>query len=98
MIAPWKLIDTRPCSLSGVELDGDRMARDIYLDESGISGHEPIAVVAGVIVDRDLHWLPVQRYIDDLIREYIPEEHRAGFIFHAKLSFGGVGVDRLRIL
>lgn len=87
----WALTEKRPCSISGVELDGDRMSRDIYLDESGISGDEPIAVVAGVIVQRDVHWLPVQRYIDDLVKEYIPEEHRHGFIFHAKDQFHGEG-------
>jgi hypothetical protein len=87
----WALTEKRPRSISGVELDGDRMARDIYLDESGISGSEPIAVVAGVIIQRDVHWLPVQEYIDELIREYIPEEHRKGFVFHASDQFNGFG-------
>ena len=42
-----------PCTLSGVELDGDSIVRLVCLDESGISVNESITVVAGVIVDPD---------------------------------------------
>jgi len=44
-----------PCSLSGVRLEGDRLVRLVYIDESGISNvrDDPFVIVAGIIVDAD---------------------------------------------
>jgi hypothetical protein len=61
----------------------------VYLDESGISTNETITVVAGVIIDADKQWKAVSQYIDSLIEEYVPKEHRDGFVFHAKHLFHG---------
>jgi hypothetical protein len=63
--------------------------RFVYLDESGISTNEPITVVAGVIVDADKQWRDVAGYVATLIEEYVPKEHRFGFVFHAKELFHG---------
>ena len=56
MNAPSLLYDK---SLSGHPLEGNRLVRFIYVDEAGISKHEPIAVVTGVIVHADTQWRPV---------------------------------------
>jgi hypothetical protein len=88
----WELTDKRPRSISGVELQGDNLVRLIYADESGISIHEKITVVAGVIIDADKQWISVKRAIDALINEYVPEEHRRDFVFHAKDLFSGAKI------
>ena len=58
--------------------------RSIYLDETGISVNEPIALVAGVIINEDRQLKAVEKAVAELIEEYVPEEHRDGFSFHAK--------------
>lgn len=70
----------------------------VYMDESGISVNEPIAVVAGVVFDPDSQWRKVRDYLDGLVSEFVPEEHRAGFTFHATDLFHGRGkvFDRRR--
>jgi hypothetical protein len=75
--------------LSGVKLDGHPPVRLVYLDESGTSREETVTVVAGVIVDPDKQWMAVERYIDQLIADYVPEEHQIGFVFHATEIFSG---------
>jgi hypothetical protein len=75
--------------LSGVEIDGNSLMRFVYLDESGISSKETITVVAGVIIDADKQLLAVEAYLNDLIDEYVPNEHRKGFVFHATHLFHG---------
>jgi hypothetical protein len=87
----WEQAGRGPLSLSGVKLQGTKLVRLVYLDESGISVHEPVTVVAGVVINADKHWMLVDDYIRDLIDEYVPEEHRAGFTFHAKDLFHGSG-------
>ena len=82
---------SRPLSLCGVELYGDSLVRFVYLDESGISVNESVAVVAGVIVNADLQWKAVEKYLAELIDEYVPPERREGFVFHAKDLFHGTG-------
>jgi hypothetical protein len=66
------------------------MSRFIYIDESGISYLEPVTVVAGVIV-KDKQWRTIERYINRLIEQYVHEEDRNGFIFHATDLFHGRG-------
>ena len=58
--------------------------RTIYLDETGISVNDPIALVAGVIINEDEQWKSVETAVYELIDKYVPEEHRDGFSFHAK--------------
>ena len=40
-------------AFGGAPLVGDRLVRLVYMDEAGISQHEPITVVCGVIVHGD---------------------------------------------
>jgi hypothetical protein len=65
--------------------------RFAYLDESGIGKVEiePYTVVAGVIVHADRQWKSLESYLCDMIIEFIPEEKRLGFTFHATELFSG---------
>jgi hypothetical protein len=58
--------------------------RSIYLDETGISVNEPVALVAAVIINEDTQWRSVEKVIAELVVKYVPEEHRDGFSFHTK--------------
>lgn len=84
-------LHTRPVSLSGVKIGGENLVRFVYLDESGISIHERFTVVAGVVIHADFQWKAVESHIEELINEYVPIEHRKGFVFHAKDLFHGAG-------
>jgi len=81
----------RPLSLSGVEIDGESLVRFVYVDESGISIHESVVVVAGVIIHADSQWKAVEKHVGELINKYVAEEDRAGFVFHAAELFHGSG-------
>src|SRR4030095_16588956 len=75
----------RPKSRSGIPLSGNKIVRTIYLDESGTSANNPIALVCGVIIDADRQWLKVETHLNALIAEYEPENGR----FHATELFHG---------
>jgi Protein of unknown function (DUF3800) len=90
--ASWEIFPGRPRSLSGVKIEQDRLVRFIYVDETGISINESITLVAGVIIDADKQWKDVEKAIADLVDEYVPEEHRDGFVFHAKDLYSGAKV------
>jgi hypothetical protein len=81
--APWEIASEPPRIISGIELSGDHLLHSIYLEETGISAKEPIALVAGVIINEDLQWKAVERAVAELITEFVPVEHREGFSFHA---------------
>jgi len=66
--------------------------RMVYLDESGISIKERFTVVAGVIINADQQWKIVEKYVQELIEEYVPEESRAGFAFRGTDLFHGAKV------
>lgn len=70
---------------------GQSVVRFVFLDEGGISKHEPYLVVAGVFVHGDLELVPLERELDRLVRKHIPEEHQVGFVFHAKDIWSGTG-------
>jgi len=84
-------IHTGPLSLSGVEIQGDNLMRFIYVDETGISVNDSIALVAGVIINADEQWKAVEKHIVELIDEYIPKEHQERFSFHATDLYHGSG-------
>ena len=65
--------------------------RFVFLDEGGISSHEPVAVVAGVVVQADEQLIPLERALERLKRKHIPEEHWDDFVFHAKEIWSGTG-------
>ena len=75
-----------PRSLSGIELDGDSIVRQVYLDESGISANESMTVVAGLIIDPDKQWKLVAEYLNSLLIEYVPVEHLESRIQPLKLQ------------
>lgn len=65
--------------------------RFVYVDESGISSKERVTVVAGVIVNADEQLKLVEQHVENIIAEYVPEEYRKGFSFHATDLFHGGG-------
>lgn len=76
-------------ALFGFELDGSMPVRYVYLDEAGTAAHEPITVEAGVIVKPDAVWKGIDAKIADIVSRLVPDEFRAGFVFHAKELFNG---------
>jgi len=81
-------------ALGGGELIGDKLVRYAYLDESGIGDpeREPYVIVAGVIVHADKQLRALEKYLKDMVIEYVPEDKREGFVFHAKELRNGGGV------
>jgi len=75
----------------GAKVEGERIVRFVYLDESGISVNEPVTVVGGVIINADLQYMAVKQRVGELIDKYVPLEDRLGFVFHAKDLFHGSG-------
>jgi len=67
--------------------------RLVYVDEAGISNktQEPVLVVAAVIVDADKQLVALERHLDKIVARHIPQEHQAGFVFHASQLFNGGG-------
>lgn len=71
--------------------------RLVYLDEAGISnnGSENTLVIAGCVIDMDLHWHPLRKQFESLVEKFVPPEHRPGFVFHAKdIWHGAKAFDR----
>jgi Protein of unknown function (DUF3800) len=62
--------------------------RVIYLDETGHSYKEPVAAVAGVILDPDRQWRLMADEIEKL-KETVPAQFRDGFLFHAAVLYHG---------
>lgn len=73
-----------PYALGGAQLCGSRVLRFTYVDESGISNHEPFVIVAGVVIHGDDALAPVEDHLESLMRENIPERDWDSFHFHAK--------------
>jgi hypothetical protein len=76
-------------SASGVPLEGDKLVRVTYMDESGLSRREPILVEAGIIVHGDDQVVPVEDQLAALVEKHIPADRREGFYFHATDIYGG---------
>jgi Protein of unknown function (DUF3800) len=70
--------------------------RFIFLDEGGISKHEPFVVVAGPFVDGDKELIPLENHLEELVEKHIPEEEREGFVFHTKDIWTGAKYFRDR--
>jgi hypothetical protein len=70
-------------STSGIPLEGDKLVRITYMDESGSSRRDPIVVEAGVIIHGDDQVIPVEEHLEGLVEKHIPEDKREGFYFHA---------------
>jgi hypothetical protein len=68
---------------------GHNLVRLLYLDESGTNDEDPFLCVAGVLVHGDNQWPEIDRRILNLIDQYIPQQDRIGFCFHATDIFHG---------
>lgn len=62
----------------------------IYLDEAGSSEQEPIHVIAAIAL-QDNKWLGVETAVEGIVEQYVPEEDRPKFEFHASDLFQGHG-------
>src|SRR4051812_20709252 len=79
-----------PLSISLLSLhENEKSMRFAFLDEAGISKHEPVVVVAGIIVDGDKDLIRVEAEIGSLIERYIPDIDRQKFVLHATNVFSG---------
>lgn len=70
-------------------LQGHNLVRIGFLDEAGRSQHEPIMVVAGVLVHGDRTYRAITEHLRAIARRHIPEPDRENFLFHAKDIFQG---------
>ncbi|MER9432360.1 hypothetical protein [Mesorhizobium sp. M0408] len=76
-------------AFGGGPLVGDKIVRVVYVDETGHTTREPVAIVAGLILDPDRQWRVLADRIEALKAD-VPEKFREGFIFHATdLEHGG---------
>jgi hypothetical protein len=71
-----------PYALGGARLEGSRLVRIAYLDESGTNRRDKYIVVAGVVVDGDRELAPVEDRLEEIVRAHIPRADWEGFVFH----------------
>ncbi len=83
-----RILRSGPRSISGAPLEGDKLVKFAYLDESGISVNERISIVAAVIIDADSQWRRVENHLHLLAKEFVPEKALENFKgFHATELF-----------
>ena len=82
--------------VSDVPLEGERLVRIAYMDESGADPNDPVLVQAAVIVHGDAQLVPLCQKLEVLVEKHIPEKHRDGFIFHAADIYNGNGIFKDR--
>lgn len=71
-------------AFGGGPLKGDKALRWAHIDEAGISKHEKVAVVAGILTEPDKHYHALAAKLRE-IEQTVPEPlRRGGLIFHAK--------------
>ena len=83
-----------PYALGGAKLEGNRLVRITYIDESGTNPHDPAMVVAGIVVDGDKQIGPVEDALAALIFKHIPEPDRDDFFFRGSDIWNGNGYFR----
>ena len=76
-------------AFDGSPLAGRWLVRIVYLDESGTSREEPLAVVAGVVLHGDSQLIAVEEHLERLVEKHIPEDDRQDFFFHATNIWSG---------
>jgi len=78
-------------AFGGRKLSGTRLVRVVYLDESGISLKEPIAVVAGAILEPDEHWFALEGDFMQINQDHVPgwQLGNSFYPFSAKDLFWG---------
>ncbi|QAY77945.1 DUF3800 domain-containing protein [Sphingosinicella sp. BN140058] len=67
--------------------------RILYLDESGVGSleHDPVIVVAGVLIHADTQWVAISNLLQDLLRDATPPGMPVPPALHAKDIFHGSG-------
>jgi hypothetical protein len=65
------------------------MAKTAYMDEAGISEHEPVSVVLSVIVDVDAQWRLAEAEIIESFKTIPRAVLESRFVFSAKVVIGG---------
>lgn len=78
----------QPSALSWVPPQSGKPMRNIYIDEAGTSQHEPVTVVAGVLVEPDMQFMSAKKRIDAIL-DSVPKQVRATLPAHAKTIFSG---------
>ena len=78
-------------SISGNLLARGKLMQLVYLDEAGKANetHEPYLVVAGVIVNPDQKWRPLEEYFMELSKRCFPKHDGPPVVFHAMHIFHG---------
>jgi hypothetical protein len=74
---------------AGAPLAASRVVRFVFMDEGGISKHEPHIVVGGVFVHGDKQLVPLEEALQQIVERHIPEPDRDGFVFHTKDIWSG---------
>ena len=82
---------TSPRALGGGPLLGDNIVRMAFLDEAGIGDprHEPFVVVGGILLNADKQWKAVEKRLEELWYEHMPQDCPDGYPFHATELFSG---------
>jgi hypothetical protein len=84
-----------PCpllSLSGTPVEGEKLVYCVFFDESGTSVNDPIVVVAGVLIDGNTQWKPIEKALAALRDRHIAPDQMPHFKgFHATDMFQGAG-------
>lgn len=80
----------------GVPLEGTKVVRIAYMDESGVDPNDPLLIQAAIIVHGDAQLVPLCQKLDALIEKHIPEQHMEGFVFHAADIYNGNGIFKDR--
>ncbi|WP_152522601.1 DUF3800 domain-containing protein [Sphingobium ummariense] len=78
-----------PISLSGQSVEMGNWVRRIYIDESGTSGREPVAVVAAVIINADQHYARLATRVDEVNRKHAGNSAGPLPVFHATDIWNG---------
>ena len=70
---------------------GKKVVKLTYFDDAGLfnAKQERYIVIGGCIVDGDSQLVTLESEISRLVEKYIPEDHRAGFVFHATELWSG---------
>jgi hypothetical protein len=80
-------------AIGGGKLNGDKLVRILYLDESGTGkiAREPYLVIAGVLVDGDGQWLPLKKHLQSLLEGAVPAGQPMPSYLHAADIYHGSG-------
>jgi hypothetical protein len=67
--------------------------RFVYIDEAGTSEHEPVTIVAALVVNADEQIMFAEAAIAEVLGA-VPKEFGENFVFHAKDVWGNKDYKR----